>query len=109
MSACYDNAAEGAALSARTDPRRSDAPGVIAKPAGLIAGQSGLIAVDEARHPSTAAVFSTWSIRAGLLCLDLLQAMIDRSPVIGDWFCHFIPPDVLRLLLLSPSGCFIMT
>jgi hypothetical protein len=109
MSAGQDNAAEGAALSARTDPRRRDAPRVIAKAAGLIAGQSGLIAVYEVRHPSAAAAFWTWSIRAGLLRLDLLQAMIDRSPVIGDWFCHFVPPDVLRLLLLSSCGCPIIT
>jgi hypothetical protein len=45
------------------------------------------------RYPAAAAALSAWRPdRWRSFRLDLLHAIVDRLPVIGDWHCHLRPP-----------------
>ena len=76
----------------RLQPGRRQAPRIIAKIAsGERVGALGGPPVD--RHP--AAIFTPWARPEScrFLRLDLLHAIMNRFPVVGDWFRHLsVPP-----------------
>jgi hypothetical protein len=75
----------------RLQPRRRQAPRIMAKIAGgERVGALGGGPVD--RHP--AAIFTPWARPEScrFLRLDLLHAIMNRFPVVGDWFRHLSVP-----------------
>src|SRR5664279_6238734 len=49
-------------------------------------------------HPAAIVALWTKSVRCRFFRLDLLHAIMDRLPVIGDWFRHLRGPPAMRSL-----------
>jgi len=72
--------------------RWGQAPRVTAKPANGITNHSGTPTIKELGYQAAAVALCAGSGKGGLLPADLLHAIMDRLPVIGDWLCHLRIP-----------------
>jgi hypothetical protein len=80
----------------RLRPRWRQAPRIVAKIAS--GDREGALGASVDRHP--AAISTPWARPEScrFLRLDLLHAIMDRLPVIGDWFRHLsVPPGFAAL------------
>jgi hypothetical protein len=62
-----------------------------AKPAHGTTNRFGVPTVREVGYPAEAVALWAGPERCGLFRPDLLHAIMDRLPVIGDWFCYAPP------------------
>jgi hypothetical protein len=97
-------------LSLRSLSSAGDVPGwepirwVFAKAANGITNRLGVPTAREVGYPSEAVALWAGPGKGGLLCPDLLHAIMDRLPVIGDWFCHLrAPPQAVSLCPRCPA------
>ena len=73
-------------------PRWGPIHWVKAKPANGITNRLGVPTVREVGYPAQAVALWAGAGKGGLFRPDLLHAIMDRLPVIGDWFCHLPAP-----------------
>jgi hypothetical protein len=78
--------------SAGNVPGWGQIPQVMARRANGITNRLGVPAVREVACPTAAAALWADSGNGGSFRPDLLHAIMDRFPVIGDWFCHLRAP-----------------
>src|ERR1700742_5108225 len=78
--------------SAGDVPGRGQIPWVMATPANGITNRLGVPTVRDFGYPAQAVALWAGSGKGGLFRPDLLHAIMDRLPVIGDWYCHLHLP-----------------